>query len=168
MNASDGDPRMTVRVTIAGEDYTIRTEADEDYTRRCAALVDQRMKAIAGEGAAGAAQTRAAIMAALSISDDLFQQKARTRQRAQELAKRVEEALQEGGGTEGEGSGVRGDATGADGATGDMATAPSAAAESNDFAASATAESDFAAGDFVPADAAESDDFVRPDAPPED
>ncbi len=195
MTASDGDARNTVRVTIAGEDYTIRTEADEDYTRRCATLVDQRMKAIAGEGTAGAAQTRAAIMAALSIADDLFQQKARTRQRAQELAKRVEEALQEDGATGGSGGAndskgglgakgdatgapsVRGDSPGAHGARDDMATAPSAA-ESNDFVAgdlspSNAAESGFAAGDFVPADAAESDDFaqsdfVPPDAPPED
>ena len=150
MNVSGGDPRKTVRVAIAGEDYTIRTEADEDYTRRCAALVDQRMKAIAGEGAAGAAQTRAAIMAALSIADDLFQQRTRTRERAAELAKRVEEALQEEDGATTGGPGAKDDPNGGHGAS-DMADAT----ESNDFAA----------GDFASADAAKSD-FAADDFPP--
>lgn len=151
MNASsDGDPRKTVRVTIAGEDYTIRTEADEDYTLRCAALVDQRMKAIAGEGTAGAAQTRAAIMAALSISDDLFQQKVRTRERAMELAKRVEEALQEGA------------ASGSRDAGDDMVAVGSDDSASDGSASDGSATSDFAAGDFA------ASDLAPADAPPED
>lgn len=99
MNGEDGGSRKSVRVEIAGEEYTIRTEADEEYTRRCAALVDERMRtigeAVSGEGSGGTAHKRVAIMAALSISDDLLQYKDQARARAQELAKRVEEALED-------------------------------------------------------------------------
>ena len=40
--------RTAVRVEIAGEEYTIRSDADEEYTRRCAALVDERMRRFDG------------------------------------------------------------------------------------------------------------------------
>ena len=83
--------RTTVRVEIAGEEYTLRTDADEAYTRRCAALVDVRMRAIGGESRLSAKKT--AIMAALSLSDDLLQQQERVRDRALTLAGRLQEAL---------------------------------------------------------------------------
>lgn len=86
--------KTTVRVQIAGEEYTIRTDADEAYTRRCAALVDERMQTIGGD-ATGAALRRAAIMAALSIADDFFQYQDRVGERARALTDRLEEALGE-------------------------------------------------------------------------
>ena len=49
MSPAAGESRTSVRVTIAGEQYTLRTDADEAYTRRCAALVDERMRAIGGQ-----------------------------------------------------------------------------------------------------------------------
>jgi len=91
MSASAQPSRTTVRVRIAGDEYTLRTDADEAYTRRCAAVVDERMRAIGGESGLGAKKT--AIMAALSLSDDLLQQQERFRQQAEELAGRLEEAL---------------------------------------------------------------------------
>lgn len=97
MNGQDGHSRKSVRVDIAGDEYMIRTEADEEYTRRCAALVDERLTAVreamAGEGSVGGAHKRAGILAALSIADDLLKYKAQARARAQELVKRLEEAL---------------------------------------------------------------------------
>ena len=86
--------RTTVRVEIAGEKYTLRTDADEAYTRRCATLVDQRMRAIGGESRLNAKKT--AIMAALSLSDDLLQQEERFRDRALALAGRLRKALGDG------------------------------------------------------------------------
>ena len=87
----------TVRVEIAGSRYTLRTDADEAYTRRCAALVDERMRQIGGEARMDARKT--AIMAALSLSDDLLQQQEKFREQALALAGRIEEAL--GGGESG-------------------------------------------------------------------
>ncbi|MDE2874452.1 MAG: cell division protein ZapA [Gemmatimonadota bacterium] len=84
----------TVRVEIAGNRYTLRTDADEAYTRRCAALVDERMRQIGGEARMDARKT--AIMAALSLSDDLLQQQEKFRERALALTGRIEEALGDG------------------------------------------------------------------------
>lgn len=101
MNGEDGRSRKSVRVEIAGDEYMIRTEADEEYTRQCAALVDERMKAVrealASDGSVGGAHKRAGIMAALSIADDLLRYKARASTRVLDLVKRLEEALANGG-----------------------------------------------------------------------
>ncbi len=91
MSDSTDASRTTVRVEIAGEKYTLRTDADEAYTRRCAAFVDERMRAIGGQSGLGAKKT--AIMAALSLSDDLLQQRERFRDQAEELAGRLRDAL---------------------------------------------------------------------------
>jgi len=91
MSDSTDASRTTVRVEIAGEKYTLRTDADETYTRRCAAFVDERMRAIGGQSGLGTKKT--AIMAALSLSDDLFQMRERFRSQTEELAGRLEDAL---------------------------------------------------------------------------
>jgi len=83
----------TVQVEIAGNTYTLRTDADEAYTRRCAALVDERMRQIGGEARMDARKT--AIMAALALSDELLQQEDRFREQALALARRIEEALRD-------------------------------------------------------------------------
>jgi cell division protein ZapA (FtsZ GTPase activity inhibitor) len=91
MSDAPGGSVTTVRVEIAGNKYTLRTDADEAYTRRCAALVDERMRQIGGEAHMDARKT--AIMAALSLSDDLLQQRDRFREQALALAGRIEEGL---------------------------------------------------------------------------
>lgn len=93
---SDGEHGSitTVRVEIAGNEYTLRTDADEAYTRRCAAMVDERMRRIGGQGQMGARKT--AIMVALALSDELLQQEDRFRDQALALAGRIEEALGDG------------------------------------------------------------------------
>jgi len=45
---SPGAARTAIGVKIAGESYTLRAAANEEHTRRCAALVDERMSAVAG------------------------------------------------------------------------------------------------------------------------
>ena len=81
----------TVTVEIAGNRYTLRTDADEAYTRRCAAMVDERMRRIGGGARMDASKT--AIMAALALSDELLQQREKFREQALALAGRIEEAL---------------------------------------------------------------------------
>ena len=66
--------RIVVTVPIAGDDYTIRTDATEEYTRECAAYVDRMMRTITD--AAGMLQPgKAAVLAALAITDELFKAK---------------------------------------------------------------------------------------------
>ncbi len=82
--------RTAVDVEIMGERYTIRADADEEYTKRCAALVDERMRAISQ---VGPSTRKTAIMAALSLSDDLFRQRERVDERARALAGRLRSVL---------------------------------------------------------------------------
>lgn len=66
--------KKSVTVRIAGEDYTIRSSADEEHTRRCAQHVDKRLRDIKKQ--VGILEGhKAAILAALSITDELLQGK---------------------------------------------------------------------------------------------
>lgn len=89
---------QTVRVTIFGEDYQIRTDLGEEYTRECAAYVDEAIQE-AHVGAHVAEPHKAAILAALKITDEMFRARAEAaglsetvRARITELADRVEAA----------------------------------------------------------------------------
>jgi cell division protein ZapA len=64
--------RSVVTVYIAGEEYSIRTEATAEYTRECATYVD-RMVAEILSGGMLLQPHKAAILAALAITDQLFQ-----------------------------------------------------------------------------------------------
>ena len=41
---SDGAEKATVRVTIFGEEYAIRTDAPQEYTLECARYVDEAVQ----------------------------------------------------------------------------------------------------------------------------
>ena len=86
----------TVRVTIFGEDSQIRTDLGEEYTRECAAYVDDAIQE-AHVGGHVAEPHKAAILAALKITDELFRARAEAagltetvRSRVTELADRIE------------------------------------------------------------------------------
>lgn len=98
-------PKKTVRapvtVRIGGEDHTIRANVEPEYTRRCAEWVDARISEIRSQ--LGLIEShKAAILAALSITDELFQAqgqvedgKESSAKRAESLLLRLEEALEE-------------------------------------------------------------------------
>jgi len=65
------DRRTVVSVQIAGDDYAIRTDASEEYTRECAAYVDRMVRDIL-DGSAMLQPHKASILAALAITDQLF------------------------------------------------------------------------------------------------
>lgn len=72
--------KASVTVRIAGEEHTIRANAEPEYTRKCAQLVDDRIHEIRSKSGLIEGH-KAAILAALSIADELFQ--------AQEAADKV-------------------------------------------------------------------------------
>jgi cell division protein ZapA len=97
---AESDARSSVTVRIAGEEHTIRANAEPDYTRSCARYVDGRISDIRGKGAVIETH-KAAILAALSISDELFQAREdldrlrrEVNSRATNLARRLEAELQ--------------------------------------------------------------------------
>ena len=80
--------RESVTVRIAGEEHTIRSSAEPAYTTRCAAHVDQRIHEIKKQ--VGLVEGhKAAILAALSITDELFQALDTQEQSSSWMAERV-------------------------------------------------------------------------------
>lgn len=79
-------PKKTlVRVTIGGEEYVLKSERPEEYTRAVAEYVDHALAEVFSLGTI--VETRkAAILAALAIADELF----RERQSEREVAARIE------------------------------------------------------------------------------
>ena len=81
--------KSSVTVRIAGEDHTIRASAEPEYSRKCAKLVDDRIHDI--RVAAGLFEGhKAAILAALSIADELFQAQDQRDRSVGEIMERLE------------------------------------------------------------------------------
>ncbi|HEX6533201.1 MAG TPA: cell division protein ZapA [Gemmatimonadaceae bacterium] len=77
--------KSTVRVTIVGEEYTIRSDESAEHTRAVANYVDETIRTLMNSGAV-VESNRAAILAALQITDELF----KARQAPREMAERIE------------------------------------------------------------------------------
>jgi len=67
--------KHSVRVHIFGEEYSLRTDADPEHTRAVAAYVDQAIRRVVDTGAVVESH-KAAILAALQITDELFRARA--------------------------------------------------------------------------------------------
>lgn len=94
--------KQPVRVNIFGEEYALRSEMGEEYTRACAEHVDARIQSVHVSGHV-AEPHKAAILAAMQITDELFQERGdrtaladNVHHRLHELRKRVEGALDRG------------------------------------------------------------------------
>ena len=76
--------KHAVKVMIGGEEYTVRSDLSPEYTREVAGYVDQAMKKVLAQG--GLVEThKAAILAALDITNELFQAKRGEREVAARL-----------------------------------------------------------------------------------
>ncbi len=83
-------PKKSVTVRIAGEEHTIRANAEPEYTRRCARIVDERIAQIKEQS--GLLEThKAAILAALSLADELLQAREEAASDRKRLASRIDD-----------------------------------------------------------------------------
>ncbi len=80
--------KRSISITIAGQKYTIKSDAEERYVHSLAELVDDKIREVQ-RGAQGKVVTRdaVAVLAALQIADDLV----RERNARVELRRRVRE-----------------------------------------------------------------------------
>ena len=94
------DKRGSVtQVEIFGQTYSVRAEGDSAYIHDLARFVDSRMKEVA-ERTATVDTTKIAILAALNITDDLYQADKRrqgdptdAKARAERLIRKLDDAL---------------------------------------------------------------------------
>ena len=80
------DRRTSVRVTIFGDEYTIRSDASPAHTRQVAEYVDRIIRQVLSAGTIVETH-KVAILAALQITDELF----RARADARELTSSMQE-----------------------------------------------------------------------------
>ncbi len=75
--AADARPaaRTSVRVSIVGDEYTLRSDAPEAHTRAVAEHVDRVIRQVLGTGSVVETH-KAAILAALQITDELLRARA--------------------------------------------------------------------------------------------
>ncbi|MBN2170739.1 MAG: cell division protein ZapA [Candidatus Krumholzibacteriota bacterium] len=83
---------VPVRVSIYGNEYRVRGEADEKYIREIADYVDRTMRDIAARGRTISAE-RIAILAAFNIADELLQTRGRGPDAGRVAEKRAAELL---------------------------------------------------------------------------
>ncbi len=76
--------KTVVKVRIVGEEYSIRTDASPEHTRAVADHVDVTIRAIM-EGGPLTETHKAAILAALQITDELFKERAASDELAAEI-----------------------------------------------------------------------------------
>ncbi len=76
--------KNAVRVLIGGEEYTVRSELPPEYTREVATYLDAALKRVR-DSLPMVETHKAAILAALAITDELFQ----ARRGDREIAKRL-------------------------------------------------------------------------------
>jgi cell division protein ZapA len=77
--------KNAVRVFIGGEEYTVRSELSPEYTREVAAYLDAALKRVR-DSLPMVESHKAAILAALSITDELFQARRGDREVADRLS----------------------------------------------------------------------------------
>ena len=66
--------RNVVRVTIAGDEYPIRSDATPEHTRAVAAYLDKAIHRVLQSGSVVESH-KAAILAAMQITDELFKER---------------------------------------------------------------------------------------------
>lgn len=76
--------KNSVKVTIVGEDFTLRSDDPPEHTMTAAAHVDKTIRSVQNAGAA-ADPRKAAILAALQITDELLKERGLRDQFAEEL-----------------------------------------------------------------------------------
>ncbi len=76
--------KSLVKVTIVGEEYTIRSDEPPEHTKAVAKYVDETIRGVLNAGAVVESH-KAAILAALQITDELF----KTRDSRTELGERI-------------------------------------------------------------------------------
>ena len=65
------EKKTVVKVTIGGDEYTLKSDRTEEYTRAVAEYVDSALKEVLASGSIVEAH-KAAILAALAVTDELF------------------------------------------------------------------------------------------------
>ncbi len=87
-----GQEDKTVRVTIFGEEYPLRGDANTDYMLRVAEYVDRSMRTVA-EKSAHLSTAKVAVLAALNIADELFRERSDSQKQLTDVEEKASDIL---------------------------------------------------------------------------
>ncbi len=85
--------RKTVSVEILGKSYSVRADADREYTQTLARYVEEQMQKVATQSNAVDTQ-KIAVLAALNIANDLFLAERKEQEKEAEWDRRTDALLQ--------------------------------------------------------------------------
>ncbi len=85
--------KKTVRVTIFGDEYPLRGDADTEYMLKVAEYVDRSMRAVA-EKAAHLSTAKVAVLTALNIADELFRERSDSQKQLSEVEEKAHDILE--------------------------------------------------------------------------
>jgi cell division protein ZapA len=80
---------MSVKVSIYGTEYPVKGDADPEYIEEVAGYVDTKMREVA-RSLTVKSTTKVAVMAALNITDELFNARRDLQEREEKLAAQIE------------------------------------------------------------------------------
>ncbi len=86
------EEKKSVRVRIFGEEYPIKSEANPEYTKRVAEYVDSMMRNV-NKGMKQKEVHAVAVLAAMSITDELFRSRSGLNSLGNELKKKTRDIL---------------------------------------------------------------------------
>ncbi len=81
------------RVEICGQQYTLRGEADSAYIQGLAAFVEQKVKEVSS--LPGEHSFKTAILAAINITDELFQLRRQQKQSKDSIDRRTRDIIEQ-------------------------------------------------------------------------
>jgi len=84
-----------IKVEIFGTEYRIKGDANGDYIRQVAGLVDERMRQIADASMTGSV-AKIAILAAVNIADELLKERLTRKSAMEKLSERLKQAEENG------------------------------------------------------------------------
>jgi len=87
--SEQGDNHTSLNIVIHGQQYPITANGDEEYVRKVAAYVDDRMSMLKNKAPANTL-IRLAVLAALNITDELFALRNENKSLMKELAEKTE------------------------------------------------------------------------------
>lgn len=87
-----GQEEKTVRVSIFGEEYPLRGDANTEYMLQVAEYVDRSMRAIA-EKSVHLSTAKVAVLAALNIADELFRERSDSQKQLTDVEEKAHDIL---------------------------------------------------------------------------
>jgi cell division protein ZapA len=84
-----------IKVEIFGTEYRIKGDANAEYIRKVAGLVDEKMRQIADASMTGSV-AKIAILAAVNIADELFKERQARTSAMEKLADRLKDIEENG------------------------------------------------------------------------